>query len=147
MVKLVPHAVQVHEAEVASRGTLLQRHEDVAEGGEEFLLGAVVEVDLNSVERGEAGVDVYVVELWERLQTRADDAVVAVGRQVERGGGVFFSDLAGCKGAAADEDDEVGEAVGHVAGLEGEGVAGCEHGVCFAVGAGVVGEGFGHAGV
>ena len=63
--------------------------------------------------------------------------MVAVRCQVEGGRGVLVADLAGCKGAAADEDDEVGESVGHVAGLEGEGVAGREHGVSFATGAGV----------
>ena len=68
MVELVPHAVQVHKTEVAGGWTLLQRHEDATQRGEQLLLGAVVvKVDCKIVKRDEAGSDVDGVGVGEGL--------------------------------------------------------------------------------
>ena len=76
------------------------------------------------------------------LEPRQHDAEVDVVFDVEGGPGFLFVDLFGHEGAAAHHGDEIRHAVGHVRGLEGEGVAGGQEGVGFAVASAFLGECF-----
>ena len=135
-------AVEADEAEVAGLGGVAEGEAECEQGGVEAVVHGCAEEGLERL-RGEDGRgDEGRVEGGHLLEPGLHQAQVDILFDVEGCVGLVAVDLLGDEGAAADHGDEVGHAVAHVRRLEGEGVAGSEEGIRFAVVVAAFGERF-----
>lgn len=133
--------VESQEGEVAGlRGLVEEGVQHGEEAGVEFGVGRGGEEGDEGLGGGYGGDEEGRVEIGEGGETLFHQPEMHVRSQREGGQGLRLLDLRGDERAAADHGDEIRHAVAHVGGLEGEGVAGGEEGIRFAVAAVGFGE-------